>query len=401
MQSSKTTSLSFKLVIIVIWALPQMSTDIYLPSMPAMAQYFHSSLDLVQYTIFFYTVGFSVGALFFGPISDRIGRKPVILFSLGLATLASCIAMFSTGLYVLFAARFVQGIALVGVASTVRAVVKDICPDIQEMARMGAVLGIAIPIAAAMAPVIGGYIEKYSNWRVSFAFLLIYILIFLIYSIKKLPETNFDRLERPLKYLLKDYYEVITNGVFFRYNGITAFALCSVFAYLTLSPYLLQVKVGMSPEAFGFTNLLISATLIITSYLNSKMIHYFSIDRLLFYGVSLLCFSGVLFLITGIFQVINVYTILIPMVVMMCGCGFIYPNASAGGLSLFAKNAGTASAVYACIQMLGGAAGSGFISLMSRFGQPQECLGLFVILQGAIGILFARQLIQRNQPKSD
>lgn len=390
-------TMRFKLIIILIWALPQMSTDIYLPSMPAMSQYFHSTLDMVQYTIFFYTIGFSIGALFFGPISDRIGRRPVILWSLALATFASLIAMLSTSLHLLFVARFVQGVALVGVASTVRAVVKDVSPTIQEMAKFGAVLGIAIPIAAAMAPVIGGYIEKYAYWRVSFAFLLVYILIFLIYSIRQLPETNHEPLERPFKYLLHDYKEVLTNGIFFRYNSITAFALCSVFAYLTLSPYLLQIKAGLSPEVFGYTNLLISATLIISSYINSKLIQRFTIDQLLLCGVILLAASGVIFLLGGIFNLSSAITIIIPMIIMTCGSGFIYPNASAGGLSLFAKSAGTASAVYACIQMLGGSAGSGFISLMSRYGQPQECLGLFIILQGAVGIIFARQLIKKNR----
>ena len=388
---------SFKIVIILVWALPQMSTDIYLPSMPSMAHYFNTSLSMVQYTIFFYTIGFSLGALFFGPISDRIGRRPVIFWSLFFAAIGCLIALFSTNLTILFAARFLQGIALVGVGSTMRAVTKDICPDKETMAKFGAIMGIAIPIAAAIAPVIGGYIEKYTNWRVSFGFLLVYILIFLAYSIKKLPETNHDKLERPFKYLLLDYKEVLTNGQFFRYNSITAFALCSMFAYLTLSPYLLQVKAGLSPEMFGYTNLLISATLVVSSYVNSKMIYHKGIDKMLRTGVLLLGVSGVLFLIFGVFHNFHVYAILSPLIIMVWGCGFIYPNASAGGLSLFNKSAGTAGAVYAFIQMMGGAAGSGFISIMSRYGDPLQCLGLFVILQAIVGTIFAKQLIKQNK----
>ena len=126
---------SFKVVIVLVWALPQMSTDIYLPSMPSMATYFGTSLSMVQYTIFFYTVGFSIGALFFGPISDRIGRRPVILWSLGLAAIGCLVAMISTNLEILFASRLLQGVALVGVGSTMRAVTKDICTDKEEMAK--------------------------------------------------------------------------------------------------------------------------------------------------------------------------------------------------------------------------------------------------------------------------
>lgn len=388
---------SFKVVIVLVWALPQMSTDIYLPSMPSMAHYFGTSLSMVQYTIFFYTIGFSFGALFFGPISDRIGRRPVILWSLVLAAFGCLIALISTNLNILFAARLIQGVALVGVGSTMRAVTKDICTDKEEMAKFGALLGIAIPIAAAVAPVIGGYIEKYANWRISFAFLLVYTLIFLMYTVKKLPETNHEKLERPFKFLLLDYKEVLTNEQFFRYNAITAFALCSMFAYLTVSPYLLQVKAGLSPEMFGYTNLLISATLVISSYANSKMIYHRGIDKMLHTGVVLLGIGGVLFLLCGVFHNFHVYAIVIPLIIMVCGCGFIYPNASAGGLSLFSKSAGTAGAVYAFIQMLGGSAGSGFISLMSHYGDPLECLGLLVILQALVGLHFSKQLIRQNK----
>lgn len=389
--------LSFTIVIVLLWSLPGMCTDIYLPSMPTMAKYFNTTISNIQYTIFFYTIGFSVGALFFGPISDRIGRRPVILASMLLGAFSSFIAMISSSLEILFAARFLQGIAMVGLGSTMRAVTKDICPDKETMAKFGATLGIAIPIAAAISPVLGGYIEKYLNWRISFAFILAYIIAFLIYSIKKLPETNHDKLERPLSYLILDYKEVLFNGTFFRYNAITAFALCSMYAYITVSPYLLQVKMGLSPENFGYTNLLLSAMLIISSYINSKLIYHRGIDNMLKTGVTLIGVAGILFVIGGIINIHSIFVIIIPLLIMICGCGFIYPNASAGGLSLFNKSAGTAGAIYACIQMMGGSAGSGFISLMSRHYDAQICLGVLVILQALIGNLFAKQLIARNK----
>lgn len=389
--------LRFIIVIVLLWALPAISTDIYLPSMPNMAHYFHTNLSILQYSIFFYTIGFSLGALFFGPISDRVGRRPVVLWNLAFAVICTSIIMVSTSLTMLFIARFFQGVALVGVGSTMRAITKDICPDKESMAKFGAILGISIPIASAVAPIIGGYIEEYFNWRVNFVFVLIYVIIFLVYSIKHLHETNHTKLERPFKFILTDYKEVLLNGVFFRYNAITAFALSSMFAYLTISPYLLQVKVGLSPERFGYSNLLISVTLIISSYINSKMIYHRGVDKMLKVGTIMLGTSGILFALAGLFHIYTLTTILIPMVVMVCGCGFIYPNASAGGLSLFAKSAGTASAIYACIQMLGGAVGSGIISLISHYGNALIGLGGLIILQGVIGTVFAKQLIIKNK----
>lgn len=393
----KKIPLSFTVIIVLIWSLPAMSTDIYLPSVPAMAKYFHESIAEVQYSFFYYTAGFSTGALFFGPISDRIGRRKVILGSLIFAAISTICAGISINLSQLFIARFCQGIAMVGIGSTIRAVLKDVCEDRESMAKFGAILGIAIPVVSALAPIIGGYIEEYLNWRASFGFLLICIIAFIIYGFAKLPETNNNRLSKPIKSVLKEYKEILFNSVFFRYNALTAFALCSMYAYLTVSPYLLQVKLGLTPTQFGYTNLVITLTLIISSYINTKLIYHRGVDSMLLIGAYLLGIAGVIFAINELANIRSIIIVLLPVAIMACGCGFIFPNASAGGLSLFAKGAGTAAAIYACIQMLGGSIGSGIISYLDKYLTTQASLALIMISLGIIGIIFSKQLINKNK----
>jgi hypothetical protein len=211
---------------------------------------------------------------------------------------------------------------------------------------------------------------------------------------KVLPETNLNPLQRSVKYIMIDYYEVLSNSKFLSYALITAFALSSAFCYLTISPYLLQIKIGFTPKQFGYTNLLISITLIIISYVNSKLIYHRGIDNLLNNGITLLGIAGGLFLVAGIFHIINLYTILIPLIILVAGCGFIYPNASAGSLSMFDKNAGTAGAIYACIQMLGGSTGSGLVSYLANFADPLQCLGLIIFAQGVIGHFIMKRAIK-------
>lgn len=393
----KQYSVSLVVAIVLMWTLPAMSTDIYLPSLPNMAKYFDVTLSEVQLTIFFYTMGFSIGALFFGPISDRIGRRPVVIASMAFSAITSLVACITPNLTVLFIARFLQGVGLVGVASTMRAITKDVSPDAASMAKFGAILGIAVPIASAVAPILGGYFERFFYWRMSFAFLFVYILIFLVYSIKKFPETNHEKLERPFKYLLKDYKEVLFNRTFFSYNLVTAMSLSAMYGYLTVSPKLLQVKYGLSPEAFGYTNLLVTVSLIASSFLNSKLINRFGIDRLLKIGVYIIGFSGMFFVIGGVLPIDSIYLILVPLCIMVFGCGFIFPNASAGGMSLFPKNAGTAGAVYAFIQMLGGSIGSGLISSVSHRFDAQICLGVLLIIQTLIGLYTVSYLIKNKE----
>lgn len=387
----------FKLMVVLLWALPQMSTDIYLPSMPTMAKDFSTTIASIQYTIFFYTIGFCFGALVFGPVSDRIGRRTTIIISLSLAFFASILALFATSLDWLFFARFVQGFALMGISSTTRAMIKDVCADKVELAKFGAIVGIMLPLATAIAPVIGGYIEKYAHWRIGFLLILVYIVAFLIYSWRYLVETNKNLLDRPLKYVLIDYKEVLSNHQFLKYNLLSAFATCSGYAYITISPYLLQIKSGLSPAEFGKTNLLIAFTLILSSYVNSKMLRYKATDPLLKIGTLTLAIAGILYFIAGALDVTNAYTVIIPMVIMVAGSGFIYSNASAGALSMFNNNAGTAGAMYASIQMLGAAFGSGFITLVIKFGNPELFLGILLILQGIFGSILVNQLIRNNK----
>jgi MFS family permease len=279
-----------------------------------------------------------------------------------------------------------------------RTVVRDICPDKNQMAKFGAILGVIMPLASSIAPILGGYIEEYLNWRWSFVFLFVYILGFLIYSYKNYQETNNNPLTSPFTSVFYDYLEIIRNKRFFCYNLTSAFAVCSVFSYLTVSSYLLQIVVKLTPEQFGYSNVLIALTLIGSSYLNGLLIHRKGIDKLLKRGTLFLATGGLLFFTAGVFNFINIYTVLIPLVIITLGCGFIYPNASAGGLSLFANNAGTASAVYACIQMIGASLGSGIISLLTHnFNHHMLFLGLIILCQGLIGSYLAKKLVSLKQ----
>ncbi len=391
-QQSDSINVFLQIAIILIWALPQMSTDIYLPSLPAMAEYFKQPLAVIQYTIFVYTIGFSIGALMLGPLSDRNGRKLIIVLSLIISALASGLAMFATNIQELLIIRFIQGFTMAGLAVVIRAVVKDISPSVTAMAKLGSFLGITIPIASAVAPVIGGYIQKYFYWQISFGFITMYVFVFTIYTLYFLPETNQTRLKRSIKYVFHDYSKVLKNKNFLRYNALSAFALSSTFAYLTVSPYLLEVKLDLSPELFGYTSIFLAFGLILSGLINRRIISTHHIDKTIFLGTLIMGLSGLIFIISGILAPNSIIWVLISMTIMVFGSGFIYPNASAGGLKLFHNNAGTASSFYTCIQMIGGAIGSGLASLaLDHYKHPQQFLGIILLAQVIISILLAYQ----------
>lgn len=372
-------------IIVILSALGLIATDIYLPSMPSMAKYFDVGLNIVQFSISIYVLGFGIGALLYGPLSDRFGQKPVIIFCLITSVLGSLCCSIADNIIILFIGRLIQGFSLSGASVIARSITKDISQNQIQMAKMGSILGIVFPFVTATAPIIGGYIEKYAYWRWNFIALILLTLILFGLIFKKLPETNTQLRVLSFKKILNDYLEVISNKTFMKYNIISALVVAGTMSYQAISSYLLQVKVGLSPEIFGYTSLIIAFSFVGGGLLNSKMVTNRGINKMLQVGCFLFIISGVLLFTFGIFDFINVYTVMLPIMIFVAGSSIIYPTASAGAMNIFANKAGTAASVYTFLQMIGGTMGSSLISISKHLGQLQ--LGELYIILGFIGFI--------------
>jgi Bcr/CflA subfamily drug resistance transporter len=378
----------FILVILLLATIGQFSSDIYIPSLPTMAHDFGVNLSKVQMSIFTFTIGFSVGAFIWGTLSDKYGRKIILLSGLGLGIAGSILCSIAWSINVLLIGRLIQGIGL-SVAGVTRAVMRDMISDTRELAKLGSILGILYGLLVAFAPVIGGYIERYAFWRLSFILLTIYSISLLSFCIFKLPETNKKLQAIKMHQILGIYREVITNKVFMMYTVMSGFALGGIIAYATISPYLLEVKLGMAPDVFGWTTLFTCAALMIGGFLNVKMVMHRGINHMLKIGVIIFIISGLTLVMCGLFNFINVWSILIPVALFFLGCGFVFANANAGALTLFSDKAGTAGAVYACMQMAGGALSS---LLISSVKPNQIYLGAIYLIFGTISLWFIKRL---------
>jgi Bcr/CflA subfamily drug resistance transporter len=383
-------SLAFFLVLMLLSVLGQFATEVYLPSMPEMATYLHVHINMIQLTIAVYVLGFAAGSLMYGTLSDKFGRKPILFACLLIGSLGSIVCCVSFTLDWLLIGRVIQGLGFSGVAVVTRSISKDISVSREQLAKIATLMGILNSSAIAFAPVIGGYIEKYMFWRMNFILLLLISVATTFLCWYKIPETNKNKRSLTLKIILQDYIDVLSNRQFLLYNVISTFTLSGVVAYQTVSSYLLRVKVGMSPESFGYTALFITAALIIGGVTNSYIMPRRGTEKMLMLGCGIYIIAGFIYVVTGLLGLINIYIIMLPIIIYMGAAGIVYPNCSSGAMSIFDTKAGTAASVYNCVQMVGATIGSVMVSIYHDTNQLP--LGLMFTVIGLITLFFARKL---------
>jgi len=375
----------FLFIVVLCSMFGQFATELYLPSMPAMARYFNVNISVVQLSITNYTFGYAVGSFWCGYISDKSGRLKVLFPCIIVTIFGSLMCCFAFDAEFLFVGRFIQGLGLGGIGVVSRSVVRDISKTKMEFAKFASILGSVSAIAIAFAPIIGGYIEKYLFWRINFVLLFLIALCLAWLCRYKLVETNEDTGKIDLLEMIHDYFEVFKNKQFLLYNCISSLTLAGFISYQTISAYLLQVKVGLAPDSFGYTSLLVTIALILGGVINSKVVERRGVEVMLKFGSMLYLLAGALYVVGGLFNIVNVVSILLPMMLFTFGAGIIYPNASSGALSLFTKKAGTAASIYNCFQMLGGTMGSWIIS--SIYANTPLPLGVMFVFIGLSGML--------------
>lgn len=226
-------------------------TDMYLPSLPSMTGYFGTTASMVQLGLTFSMLGLAAGQILFGPLSDKYGRRAPLIISmlLFLASTAACI--FSPGINVFVALRFVQGIAAAGGIVISRSIATDKFKG-KNLAKALAVIGAINGIAPVAAPVTGGAVLKITGWQGVFGILFVLGLVLLagcVHFNESLSKKK--RSKQKLSKTLTLFKPVLANGKFMFYMLQMSFALGLLFAYISASPFIIQQHYGFSPLAFS------------------------------------------------------------------------------------------------------------------------------------------------------
>jgi DHA1 family bicyclomycin/chloramphenicol resistance-like MFS transporter len=337
-------------------ALGPLSIDMYLPSFQAIARDLRASPAQVQLTLAVFFVALGIGQAFYGPISDRFGRRRPLCFGLALYILASAGCASARSIEALVGWRFAQ--ALGGCAGMViaRAVVRDRF-DERESARFFSLLMLVTGLAPILAPSIGGQILVLFSWRAIFWTLAGFALVGFVTATFVLPESlpPERRTEGGVATALRAYARLLCDRAFMRYALSGALVISGMFAYIFGSPFVFMQIYGVRPERFGWIFGFIALGLISASQLNRVLLARVAGARILSHALVVTATAGVILLVMAWTRAGGLAGMLGPLFVYIASLGFVLPNVIATALGPQGRNAGTASALLGTLQFGAGA----------------------------------------------
>lgn len=365
----------------------QFASDNFLPSLPAIAEYFHVTKNITQYSVTLYLLSSAIFQFFYGPLSDVFGRKKTIVTGYAIFTVGSVFCFCAPSITWLFVGRIIQG---VGIACTglFRSVMRDFYHG-TDLAKIGSIVTIAATMTPPLAPITGGYLEHYFGWRGSFVLLFIMGIISVVLFARYFPESLAKENRRSFSIIgvLKNYAECFSHRNFVIFSTCSGLCLGLLFGYMAIGTFLYQHVLGLSPIAYGWLAIFGVFFMPLGAFLNRRLMERVSVYKLTIYAAIMVLIGSILILGFAIFHVINVSVILVPTFIIYMGIGFIFPNSFTQAFEDFGHIAGVAGAAYGAIQVFIASILSALAALLPTTTQMPLAL-FFIFCSGCLlGIL--------------
>ena len=343
------------LLLALLSAFTPLSIDMYLPALPVIATELRGTAGDIQLTLSAFMIAFGAGQIFYGPMGDRFGRRPVILGGLAVYIVASVGCAFAAVAGHLVTLRVLQGLAACGGVVLARTMVRDLAEK-DQAARAMSLMHACSSIAPMLAPLIGGQVLWFIGWRAIFWTLAGIGVIALVVAALRLPETLRPEYRQPLvlSSILKRFGELVRHRAFMGYALTGTFQFSALMSFLSGSPFVFIQKYGIDPRDFGL--IFGGQVMFLTagSLLNAKFVPKFGAARILHYGVYVPLIAGPTALVLGLIEVrtgaIGLWPFLVCFVAQIASISVIGANAMALALQRYPHMAGTASSLMGVMQ---------------------------------------------------
>ena len=361
------------------------STDLYLPALPAMTRALAATPGQLELTISTYLAGFSLGQLVWGPLGDRFGRRAPVVAGLVLFMVGSAGCALAGSATALVGWRILQALGACSGVVLGRAMVRDLYPG-SGGARMLSVLMTVMAVAPLIGPTVGGQILLHAAWPAIF-WTLVGVGALTAVSVLAWPETlpSAGRKPEPLASAVANYRRLASDRAVLGYAGAGFFFYAGVFAYVAGTPFAYIAYHHVTPQLYGLLFASGIVGIMAANLLSARLVGTFGGDRLLNYGAALAAASGAVVLATSRFDWGGLAGLAVPLLFFNAATGLIIANSTAGAMSRFPDRAGAVSALVGALQYGGGMAGSALVSALAD-GTPAS-LGLVVGLCGVASLV--------------
>lgn len=381
------------LMLIMLIAVGQMAQTIYIPAIADMARELQVREGAVQSVMAAYLMTYGVSQLVYGPISDRVGRRPVILVGMSIFMLATLIALRTSSLPILIAASALQGMGT-GVAGVMaRTMPRDLFEG-SALRHANSLLNMGILISPLLAPLIGGLLDTVWGWRACFAFLLALCVMVTFSMARWMPETRPP--QAPRTRLIASYKTLFSNASFNCFLLMLIGGLAGIAVFEACAGVLMGAVMGLNSMVVSVLFILPIPAAFFGAWYAGRQNKRFS--SLMWQSVMSCLLAGILMWIPGWFGVMNIWTLLLPAALFFFGAGMLFPLATTGAMEPFPFLAGTAGALVGGLQNIGSGLLAWFSALLPQTGQGS--LGMLMTAMGGVILLCWLPLAHREQQHS-
>ncbi len=368
------------------------STDMYLPSLPALVTDFQTDVPTVQLTLSAFMVAFALAMLVYGPLSDRFGRRPVLLGAVTLYVISSVACVFAPTIEALVVARVFQAMGCCAGPVLGRAVVRDVYGR-ERAAQVLSYMGTAMALAPAIGPIAGGWLQVAFGWHSVFVVLSLFSLIALIGTYFMLDETNPHKNPYAIspRGIVSNYALLLSHRVYVGYLATIAACYCVIFSFISGSSFVLIEVVGLSPDLYGYCFGTIVIGYMTGTFISGRFGARVGGERLILIGATLAAIGGGVMAAFAWTGTVTVLSIVLPQMLAMVGVGFVFPNSQAGAIGPFPQMAGAASALVGFFQM--GVASIVGLAIGHAFDGTARPLATGVAVSGFLMLVFFLTLV--------
>jgi DHA1 family bicyclomycin/chloramphenicol resistance-like MFS transporter len=362
------------------------------PTLPLLATGFGRGTAEVQLVLTLYFLGIAAGQLIYGPVSDRFGRRPVLIAGLMLFLAGSAACGTAPSLPVLIAGRVAQAVGACAGLVLGRAIIRDVS-DRDASARGIAIVMMAMTLAPAVSPAIGAYVAEWFGWRAMFALHAAFGVTVLAWTLLRLAETRAEAVPLNLPEIGRSYRLLASSPAMMCFALCTAFTSASWFTFIASAPYLLSETLHEPPSTYGLMILIPMVAYMAGNAAAARFARRVGSSAMIVLGVGISLASGMSMAVWCGWPGLSTWALFVPMALSSIGNGLSQPSAMAAALSIYPRVAGTASGFVGFLQMATSALGTLTVAVLPHQG-PAAMVAVIVATQ-IIAVVLGRAAMRR------